>query len=83
MSAERIDKATNELLKVVLDAGLIYQKVISFKKSGKGSSLTFTQNSSDPKWKKHPEYQNIVDGWSFFIDNLKNYCETGQGALWG
>ncbi len=44
-SEERIDKATNELLKVVPGAGLIYQKVISFKKSGKGSSLTFTQNN--------------------------------------
>ena len=53
------------------------------KKNGKGSILTFTQNSSAPAWKKHPEHQNIVDGWYFFMDSLKNYCETGKGEPWG
>jgi uncharacterized protein YndB with AHSA1/START domain len=52
-------------------------------KSGKGSILTFTQNSSDPKWEKHPEHQQIIAGWDFFMDSLKQYCETGKGEPWG
>lgn len=48
-----------------------------------GCELVFKQSSEDPKWNKHEDYEPSKSGWDFFMDSLKEYCETGSGQPWG
>jgi uncharacterized protein YndB with AHSA1/START domain len=52
-------------------------------RNGDGCQLVFTQNSPDKGWKRDPDYQPSLQGWKFFMDSLKSYCETGEGDPWG
>ena len=89
MCFKTIEVKKNEKLVWLCTSNNVFESMVNneltfeIKQNGKESILTFTQNSSDSKWKKHPEHQNIVDGWNFFMDSLKNYCETGEGDPWG
>ncbi|MEO8149493.1 MAG: SRPBCC domain-containing protein [Bacteroidia bacterium] len=58
---------------------------LSFKieKTNDGCSLAFIHNNFDEKWKNTPPYVMTVDGWKFFMQSLKSYCETGKGQPWG
>lgn len=52
------------------------------KKSKEGSELIFTHKNFDAKWKGTPPYQMTIDGWQFFMNSLKSFCETGKGQPW-
>ncbi|MEO8086568.1 MAG: SRPBCC domain-containing protein [Bacteroidota bacterium] len=52
-------------------------------KTNDGCSLTFIHNNFDEKWKDTPPYVMTVDGWKFFMQSLKSFCETGKGQPWG
>ena len=48
----------------------------------KQSRFNFLQKSDDADWKNHPDYPSTKEGWIFFLNSLKDYCETGEGAPW-
>ena len=52
-------------------------------KTNDGCLLTFIHHNFDEKWKGTPLYTMTVDGWNFFMNSLKSYCETGKGQPWG
>jgi uncharacterized protein YndB with AHSA1/START domain len=47
-----------------------------------GTIMIFTQKSTNRNWHKHTDYQPSANGWEFFMNSLKNYCETGEGQQW-
>jgi uncharacterized protein YndB with AHSA1/START domain len=56
--------------------------VFEIEKNKGGSRLIFTQSSDRKNWNKHADYRPSVDGWAFFMDSLRRYCETGEGEPW-
>ena len=55
----------------------------SVAQKGKQTSFTFTQRAVDGQWKESEEYQPSLEGWEFFMQSLKRFCETGHGDAWG
>lgn len=52
-------------------------------KTNDGCSLTFIHHNFEAKWKDTPPYTMTSEGWTFFMNSLKSYCETGKGQPWG
>ncbi len=46
-------------------------------------TLTFVHESTNGAWAQSPEYDDTKTGWDFFMQSLKEYCETGVGNAWG
>ncbi|MEO6720799.1 MAG: SRPBCC domain-containing protein [Ferruginibacter sp.] len=53
------------------------------KKAGDKCSLIFIHSNFDEKWKGTPPYTMTAEGWNFFMNSLKSFCETGKGHPWG
>jgi uncharacterized protein YndB with AHSA1/START domain len=52
-------------------------------KDGEKTHLAFTQVSADKNWKRHPDFRGTKQGWDYFMESLKNFCEAGEGDPWG
>lgn len=68
----------NNVFKSWVDTTLTYE----LSTDGDHTQLVFCQKSKSANWDKHPDYRPSTDGWEFFMESLKSYCETGDGEPW-
>jgi uncharacterized protein YndB with AHSA1/START domain len=69
----------NNVFESMIDTLLSFE----IKELSNGSQIQFRLQSKDKNWEDHPEYEDIKQGWLFFMDSLKEYCEVGVGQPWG
>jgi hypothetical protein len=58
----------------------LYFEILSTEKQ---TMLNFVQQSDDPDWKNHADYQFSKGGWCHFLTSVKDYCQTGEGQPLG